>query len=270
MKNVFILLFILLSQFLFGQNDSLTVGQVYNYTVGDSLQFRVYHYTIGGPNVQREYKSRQVVLKDKKIDTLNKRMTIHKQVEEFGYVPFGLGSVRAYYQNIHDFERIENTAKKLTYFCPALNNVTCRDSITLDYGNRKTSKFKYNRPFLEQLEEHHAEGLGLVYRRKTGEDPGYFDDIRLLYLNSKGVKWGERVDVFDVQKPMFKPLTNREVYDFQVGDMFLYLQVFYNFTRRRLDSNYQQIIILNRRLSPNNDSLIYVVKSELANASSLK
>jgi hypothetical protein len=181
MKNVFILLLTLLSQALFGQNDSLTVGQVYNYGVGDSLQFRVYHYTIGGPNVQREYKSRQVVVKDKKIDTLNKRMTLHKQIEEFGYVPVGLGSVRAYYQNFHDFEIIENTSKRFTYACPALNAGTCRDSVTLDYGNRKTSKFKYNRPFLEQLEEHHAEGLGLVYKRKTGEDPGYFDDIRLLF-----------------------------------------------------------------------------------------
>jgi Secretion system C-terminal sorting domain len=270
MKNIFILLILLLSQSLLSQNDSLTIGQVYNYGVGDSLQFRVYHYAIGGPNVQREYKSRQVVIKDKKIDTLAKRMIIHKQVEEFGYVPFDLGRVRAYYQNIHDFESIENTSKKITYSCPPFNNVTCRDSVTLDYGNRKTSKFKYNRPFLEQLEEHHAEGLGLVYRKKTGEDPGYFDDIRLLYLNSKGVKWGERVDVFDVQKPMFKPLTNREVYDFQQGDIFLYLKVFYNFTKGKIDSNYQQITILNRRLTANNDSLIYVVKSELANASSLK
>jgi hypothetical protein len=272
MKNKLLLLIAFLSQSLFGQNDSLTVGQISNYTVGDSLQYNVYNYTnyFSPSNIERVYKSRQVVIKDKKIDTLSNRMTIHKQIEEFGYLPNGSGGVNPFYQNIHDFEWIEKTSKRFTYTCPSLNAETCRDSIVLDYGNRKTSKFKYNRTFIEQSEEHQVEGLGLVYRKKTGEDPQYFDDIRLSYHNSKGQKWGTRTDVFDVQKPMFKPLTKREVYDFQAGDIFLQLQVFYNFTKGKVDSNYQQITVLNRRLSGNNDSLIYIVKSELANASSLK
>jgi Secretion system C-terminal sorting domain len=278
MKNKLVLLIAFLSQSLFGQNDSLTVGQVYNYTVGDSLQYNVYNYTnyFSPRSIERIYKSRQVVILDKKIDSVNNKMTIHKSVEEFGYARSGPILIMPFYSKTHEFENFRNInlRAKTIHKCPNIPNPTtflyCGDSIVLDYGSRKTLKHDYNRQLVQQITEHYTEGLGMTLLKKSGEDPTFFDDINLLYHNSKGQKWGTRTDVFDVQKPMFKPLTNREVYDFEVGDMFLYLQVFYNFIKGKLDSNYQQITILNRRLSANNDSLIYAVKSELANATSLK
>jgi Secretion system C-terminal sorting domain len=275
MKNKFILLIILLSQSLFCQNDSLTVAQVYNYGIGDSLQYYISNYSTVLAS-GKSYKSRQVVILDKKIDSINKRMTIHQRVEEFGYTQVGPVSIKPFYSNEHKFEYYSNinTRFKTLHTCPNIQNPNefnyCRDSIALDYGSKRTLKHAYNSPSFETTREHHTEGLGTTLIDKKGENLVFDDYLKLLYYNSKGQKWGERTDVFDVQKPMFKPLTNREVYDFQVGDMFLYLQVFFNFTRRSLDSNYQQITILNRRLSPNNDSLIYIVKSELANASSLE
>lgn len=278
MKNKLVLLIAFLSQSLFSQNDSLTIGQVYNYGVGDSLQYNVYNYTnyFSPSNVQRIYKSRQVVILDKKIDTVNNKMTIHKSVEEFGYARSGPILITPFYSKTHEFENFKNInlRVKTIHKCPNIPNPTtflyCRDSIALDYGSRKTLKHDYNGQLVQQITEHYTEGLGMTLLKKSGEDLSFFDDIKLLYHNSKGQKWGTRTDVFDVQKPMFKPLTNREVYNFEIGDMFLYLQVFYNFTKGKLDSNYQQITILNRRLSANNDSLIYAVKSELANAMSLK
>jgi Secretion system C-terminal sorting domain len=274
MKNLFILLFALPSLALFGQNDSLTVGQVYNYGVGDSLQYYISNYSTFLAS-GKSYKSRQVVILDKKIDSLNKRMTIHKRVEEFGYTQVGPVLIKPFYTNEHKFENYSNinTKFKTLHNCPNIPNPNqfnyCRDSVALDYGSKRTLKHAYNLPLFEIIREHHTEGLGTTLIDKKGADPTFDDYLKLLYHNSKGQKWGERIDVFDVQKPMFKPLTNREVYDFQQGDMFLYLQVFYNFTKGKVDSNYQQITILNRRLSVNNDSLIYVVKSELANASAL-
>jgi hypothetical protein len=275
MKNKFVLLIAFISQSLFSQNDSLTVGQVYNYGVGDSLQYYISNYSTFLAS-GKSYKSRQVVILDKKIDSLNKKMAIHKRVEEFGYTQVGPVSIKPFYTNEHKFENYSNINTKFKTFhtCPNIQNPNqsnyCRDSITLDYGSKKTLKHSYNSSFKLIINEHHAEGLGTTLIDKKGEDPTFDDYSKLLYYNSKGQKWGERIDVFDVQKPKFKPLTNREVYDFEVGDMFLYLQVFYNFTKGKVDSNYAQITILTRRLSVNNDSLIYVVKSELANASSLK
>jgi Secretion system C-terminal sorting domain len=275
MKNIFILLIVLLSQSLLSQNDSLTIGQVYNYTIGDSLQYNVYNYSII-PVVARVYKSRQVVILDKNTDTLRNRMLVHKRIEEFGYAQGDSIFTFPFYSNVHKFDIYDNiNAKfKTLHTCPKIANPNevnyCRDSITLDYGSRKTLKHTYNLSLQESVKEHHAEGLGTTLIDKDGENPAFFDYLKLLYYNSKGQKWGNRIDIFDVQKPKFKPLTNREVYDFQQGDIFLYLKVFYNFTKGKVDSNYQQITILNRRLIANNDSLIYIVKSELANASSLK
>jgi Secretion system C-terminal sorting domain len=275
MKNIFILLIVIVSQSLFGQSDSLTIGQIYNYGVGDSLQYYISNYSTFLAS-GKSYKSRQVVILDKKIDSLNKKMTIHIRVEEFGYTQVGQVSIKPFYTNEHKFENYSNinTKFKTLHTCPNIQNPNqsnyCRDSIALDYGSKKTLKHSYNSSFKLIINEHHAEGLGTTLIDKKGEDPTFDDYLKLLYYNSKGQKWGERIDVFDVQKPKFRPLTNREVYDFQQGDMFLHLKVFYNFTKGKLDSNYQQITVLNRRLSVNNDSLIYVVKSELANASSLK
>ena len=274
MKKVLILLITLCSQSLFAQNDSLTVGQIYNYTVGDSLQYYIsnYYTTLASG---RSYKSRQTVILDKKIDSLNKRMTIHKRVEEFGYTQVGPVSIKPFYTNEHKFEYYSNinTKFKTLHTCPNIQNPNqsnyCRDSIALDYGSKKTLKHAYNSPSFSTIREHHTEGLGTTLIETKGTETTFDDYLKLLYYNSKGQKWGERINVFDVQKPMFKPLTNREVYDFQQGDVFLHLQIFYNFTKSKVDSNYQQITILNRRLSPQNDSLIYIVKSELANASSL-
>jgi Secretion system C-terminal sorting domain len=274
-KKIFILLISLISQSLLSQNDSLTIGQVYNYGVGDSLQYYISNYSTFLAS-GKSYKSRQVVILDKKIDSLNKRMTIHKRVEEFGYTQVGPVSIKPFYTNEHKFENYSNinTKFKTLHTCPNIQNPNqsnyCRDSIALDYGSKRTLKHAYNSSFKLVINEHHAEGLGTTLIDKKGEDSIFDDYLKLLYYNSKGQKWGERIDVFDVQKPKFKPLTNREVYDFQQGDVFLHLKVFYNFTKGKLDSNYQQITVLNRRLSVNNDSLIYVVKSELANASSLK
>jgi Secretion system C-terminal sorting domain len=274
MKNIFILLIILLSQSLLSQNDSLTIGQVYDYTIGDSLQYNVYNrFSI--PALGRVYKSRQVVILNKQIDTMRKRMVIHKRVEEFGYEQGGSAFTLPFYSNVHDFEVYDNiNAKfKTLHTCPKIPNPNelnyCRDSIVLDYGSKKTLKHAYNLSLQESVTEHHAEGLGTTFIDKKGENPAFFDYLKLLYYNSKGQKWGNRLDVFDVQKPKFKLLTNREVYDFQQADVFLHLNVFYNFMKGKVDSNYAQITILNRRLSANNDSLIYIVKSELANASSL-
>jgi Secretion system C-terminal sorting domain len=278
MKNKLVLLIAFLSQALLGQNDSLTVGQISNYTVGDSLQYNVYNYTnyFSPSNIERVYKSRQVVILDKKIDSVNSKMTIHKSVEEFGYARSGPILIKPFYSKTNEFENLRdiNLRVKTIHKCPNIPNPTtilyCKDSISLDYGSRKTLKHDYNGQLVQQITEHYTEGLGMTLLKKSGEDPTFFDDIKLFYYNSKGQKWGTRTDVFDVQKPMFKPLTNREVYDFQVGDMFLYLQVFFDFTKRKVDSNYVQITILNRRLSSNNDSLIYIVKNEIANVSSLK
>lgn len=64
-----------------------------------------------------------------------------------------------------------------------------------------------------------------------------------------------------------QPLTVREVYDFNVGDIFIYRNDTYNFIIRRKDTLYERKTILTKRLYLP-DSIVYTIKSESAFTSS--
>ena len=72
MKKITILCLLLGTiQLLFAQNkDSLLRRVTYDFSIGDTFQYKVYTTPLNNnPNTQREYKIRQVVVKQKRVDS---------------------------------------------------------------------------------------------------------------------------------------------------------------------------------------------------------
>ena len=63
------------------------------------------------------------------------------------------------------------------------------------------------------------------------------------------------------------PLTIREIYDFSIGDIFIYKQNVYNLILRQSDTIYERQTIL-KKLSQTQDSIVYILKKESAYISS--
>ena len=83
----------------------------------------------------------------------------------------------------------------------------------------------------------------------------------MTYYNKQGQTWGTRTSIFEQQNAACKPLTVREVFDFDVNDIFIYRNVDYNFRVGRLDTFFEKQTILQKQAN-SRDSIVYFIKKE--------
>ncbi len=279
MKKIAILCLLLGTiQLLFAQNkDSLLRRVVYDFSIGDTFQYKVYTTPLNNnPNTQREYKIRQVVVKQKRVDSTwrDVYITYIKDIKEFGKLTTKPNTLTPYYKNGQEIDkiyfRLEELNGKVTVTCPPIANPTltnyCFDTITTDYNGRKTLKFESKKEETQAYKTYYAEGLGLTLQQGTRQYPDYYNDFELIYYNKKGQTWGARSPIFDNDVVAEKPLTMREVYDFDIGDIFIRSNDFYNFQMRQVDTHFVRETVLQKRLYAR-DSIQYMMKLESFNRS---
>ncbi len=271
MKKALTFVLLLTASFLSAQsNDSLTINEAYNYGVGDTFQYSIYDR---GSSIYR-FKPQQIVIKEKKVDTSFKIITYIRQIEEYKLVQTGPQSAYPFYSNQNDILKVKMSDDKVKPSpCPIIINPSnfnyCYDSIKTDYGGRKTLKHEYNPNLAGLTKEHYAQGLGRPLLYYSGPD-GQYNEISLKYYNKNGLTWGNFDSTIAKERIKIKPLTVREVYDFDLGDVFIYEHmefsppIFGKFTTR-----YERRTVLSKTISTNGDSIIYTFKSESAFKDSL-
>ena len=266
MKKSLTIVLLLTISFLSAQNnDSLTINEAYNYGVGDTFQYNVYDR---GSSIFR-FKPRQIVIKEKKVDTFSKITTYIQQIEEFTIVRTGLLSAYPFYSNITQISRMRMSDEKVkaTEICGIITNPSrsnfCYDSIKTDYGGRKTLKHESaNIAASASRKEHYAQGLGRALYYITSADGGY-DEISLRYYNKNGQTWGNFDSTIFQERLIIKPLTVREVYDFDLGDIFIYDHKLYAPPLvGTLRTQYERRTILSKTMNVKGDSIIYTYNSE--------
>ena len=279
MKKITILCLLLGTiQLLFAQNkDSLLRRVAYDFSIGDTFQYKVYTTPLNNnPNTQREYKIRQVVVKQKRVDSTWRDVfiTYINDVKEFGKLTTKPNTMTPYYKNGEEiykvYFRLEELNGKVTVTCPPIVNPSptnyCFDTITTDYNGKKTLKHESKKEETQAYKTYYAEGLGLTLQQGTRQYPDYFSDFELFYYNKKGQTWGTHSPIFDNDLVAEKPLTMGEVYDFDIGDIFIRSNDFYNFQKLKVDTHFVRETVLQKRLYAR-DSIQYMMKLESFNRS---
>ncbi len=273
-KILLIISSVFLASIGFAQNQTpLTIREAYNFSVGDTFQY--FSYNLGVNQYARNYK--QVTLLGKAIDSLNQQYVFTQQIELFTPA-YTAGN---YFVNSNYTKTIELFRTRhfdsLTYtkpLCPVVTNPSptnyCYDSLTMDYGNRKTWKHEFNSNGFSSGKTHYTLGLGLTLELLNSEQPNTEQSNKMTFYNKNGQIWGERKDVFDIQKAVCQPLTVREVYDFDEGDIFFYKKEAYRYTPLPggLDTLYERQTVTKKSLYLP-DSMVYIFKKESAYASAL-
>ena len=266
MKKTLTFVLLLTASFLFAQsNDSLTMNEAYNYGVGDTFHYRVYDR---GSSIYR-FKPQQIVIKDKRVDTFSRTITYVRQIEEYKLVQTGPQSAYPFYSNLTEIlrERMSDDKVKVIESCPNITNPTrlnyCYDSIKTDYGGRKTFKHESaNVAASASRKEHYAQGLGQALFYVTAADGGY-DEISLKFYNKNGQTWGNYDSTIFKERLKIKPLIVREVYDFNLGDIFIYEHKLYAPPLvGTLRTQYERRTILSKTINAKGDSIIYTYNSE--------
>ena len=127
----------------------------------------------------------------------------------------------------------------------------------MDYGNRKTVK---NENYLGSTREKAHITAGLSQTLYINDDI-YYRETKMTYYNKQGQTWGTRSSIFEQQNAACKPLTVREVFDFDVNDIFIYRNVDYNFRVGRLDTFFEKQTILQKQAN-STESIVYFIKKE--------
>jgi Secretion system C-terminal sorting domain len=252
---------------IFSQNLApLTNREAYDFAVGDTFQY------MNTPWRYHPGERSQTIIVSKKVDTLNNRYEYVVQLE--AYTPTirsGAHETKEYFTKTVGYKQVYLNLDSLVMgnkcfpiaMPTALNY--CNDSLVLDYGNRKTVKQEFNYG-LARGKFHIAAGLGRTL--SSYSDSETFNEYKMTFYNKQGQIWGIRSSIFDEQNAKCKPLTNREVYDFEVGDVFMYSTRLHNFNTGKLDTLYKRQTILNKTLNLP-DSIVYFIKIESAYASAL-
>ena len=254
----------------YSQNiQPLSIREAYDFNVNDTFQYAISL----NPRIVSSYpppsKLRQVVILSKQMDTVKKQVTYTTSVEEYtpSYITGRTLVEPTYSKKIPEIVVIKNLDSILNAQgkCSVISNPTfsnyCYDSTVLAYGNRKTLKHDYNYGFSTLGKEHYAAGLGSTLNFKDGEAEFSYSLFEMLFYNKQGQTWGTRSSIFDEQKVVCKPLTVREVFDFNVNDIFIYKNLTYDFPLGRYDTIYEKHTILYRQ--PNSmDSIVYFIKKE--------
>jgi hypothetical protein len=255
-KNLTLILFTFLTYNVLAQ---MTVREVYDFAVGDTFQYNYNHFAINP--FRQNY--RQVIILKKEMDTLKNQLLYTNQVEEYTPAyPAGNRLIPSNYTKSIPFFRTENLDSiiRSKEICQFIQNPTrinyCYDSIVFDYGNRKTFKHDFNYLQFTYGKIHYAAGLGLA-RDYAGSEADMGRDFKLIYYTKKGQKWGERSTFFE----LCKLLTVREVFDFNINDVFVYKSDSYLIPPGRLDTLYERLTVLTKRLFLP-DSIIYTFKNE--------
>ena len=266
MKKTLTFVLLLTASFLSAQsNDSLTMNEAYNYSVGDTFQYRVYDR---GSSIYR-FKPQQIVIKEKKVDFFGEITTYVRQIEEYKLVQTGPQSAYPFYSNLTEIlrERMSDDKVKVIESCPNITNpsrfIYCYDSIITDYGGRKTLKHESaNIGASASRREHYVQGLGQALFYVTAADGGY-DEISLRYYSKNGQTWGSYDSTIVKELRKMKPLTVREVYDFNLGDIFIYEHKLYAPPLvGTLRTQYERRTILSKTMNTKGDSIIYTYNSE--------
>ncbi len=265
MKKAFTFLFLLSFSLLIAQNsDSLTINEAYNFSVGDTFRYNVYDLGVA----MSRFKPQQIVIKEKKVDSIGKMITYIRQKEEAYLVQTGNRTFKSVFNDFTDILRVEMSNEKVkTPKCPANISPYCWDSIKLDYGGRKTLKHEYNAFFAEFGKEHYSQGLGRTRLWFSGPD-GKYNEVSLLYYNKNGQNWGNYSNEIATARKNITPLKVREVYDFEVGDVFIYEKKgFFSPMNSTLTTRYERRTIQSR--SNTGNSIMYTYKNESANKDTL-
>ena len=273
MKKALTFVLLLASSFLSAQsNDSLTMNEAYNYSVGDTFQYSVYDR---GSSIYR-FKPQQIVIKEKKVDFFGEITTYIRQIEEYKLVQTGPVSAYPFYSNLTEIMRVRMSNDKVKASpCPIITNPSrfdyCYDSIKTDYGGRKTLKHEYLYVNASAWrKEHYVAGLGRALFYLTGAD-GVFDEISLKYYNKNGQTWGNYDSTIVKELRKIKPLLVREVYDFDLGDVLIYAHKLYEpVFSSILKTQYERRTILSKMKNTKGDSITYTYKSERFFKDSLK
>jgi hypothetical protein len=114
---------------------------------------------------------------------------------------------------------------------------------------------------------HYAVGLGLTLDAQSSEQANTERSDKMIFYNKNGQTWGDRTAIFDNQKALCPPLTFREVYDFEEGDIFVYQHNLYRIPTGQ-DTHYERQTVLKKTLYLP-DSMVYIIKKESAYASAL-
>lgn len=242
----------------YSQNlQPLSIREAYDFNVNDTFQYNI---SLGR---NQPYYSTQTVILSKQVDTIKKRVEYSTQVEYY-YPAFNSGGFEAqpsYSKAIGRILYYENLDSLVKYKCSTTNIPTppnyCHDSLVLDYGNRKTVK---NEKSLGTLREktHITAGLGQTLYIN---DDTYYRETKMTYYNKQGQTWGARSSIFEEQNAACKPLTVREVFDFNINDIFIYRIYEYNFRLGFLDTLFEKRTILQKQAF-SADSIVYLIKKE--------
>jgi hypothetical protein len=238
--------------------EPLKVREVYDFAVGDTFQYQVALplYSVNTNPPPSKY--RQVVILSKQLDTVKKRFLYKTQIEEYTpsyevrpivYQPIYVKTTDSIVTEHWD------SIVKAKNICQNINRpATCFDSLVNAYGNRKTLKHEYFYGLVAG-KTHYTTGLGLTLDYAVGDQ--LYNLTKMIFYSKNGQKWGERSSVFE----LCKPLSMREVYDFNESDIFIYRNKTYNFNISRRDTLYEKRTVLKKQ-SFLSDSIIYLIKSE--------
>jgi hypothetical protein len=216
----------------------------------------------------------QVTILSKAIDSLNQKYVYTQQVERFtpAYTAGNFTSLANYTKSTEIFRigRLDSP----TYTKPLCQIVTnpsptnyCFDSLATAYGNRKTWKHEFDNNRFSTGKTHYAVGLGLTLDLLNSEQPNTEQSYKMTFYNKNGQIWGERSDVFNTPRVLCQPLTMREVYDFDEGDVFIYKHHLYRIPGGQ-DTLYERQTVVKKTLFLP-DSMVYTLKKESIYASAL-
>jgi hypothetical protein len=238
----------------------LTLREAYDYSVGDTFQYLGNRYSITTIPIPSN-----IVILNKKVRPNQPVVEYVQRVERYYLVETRPNVFTPRYENVKEYWYYDRLGNSVTarHRCDNIPMPTptffCFDSITVDYNNRKTFKHEYNTNGIEIGKEHFAQGLGLTLSTRTNFQTGVNMLYKLSYFSKNGERWGEKWTEFEKEKPKFKHLTNREVFDFEVGDEFAYATVFYNFDKPSLDTNFLFRTVI-RRFPDSADMRTYIYK----------
>jgi hypothetical protein len=268
-KYLFFFNFVLYANVLFSQS-TLTNREAFDFAVSDTFQYE------GSPNYYHALQPQPTVYTQ--VVVLSKRFLVGDNAWVYAlqidtYKPsqiIGPRLSRPEYIKSIDYFAVNNLDSLvwIAEKCPLITNPTaiwyCYDSIVTDYGNRKTLKHEFNKQRTRTGKLHYAKGIGLTLDQLTSEDPGSQKFYKMVYYNKNGDKWGTPIPELKTEKDKFKSLTNREAFNFSVGDTFWYKSNYVRInpnTYRCFESiNFTKRVIKDKWFSPKKDTLYYSVQ----------
>ncbi len=188
---------------LLGQ-DTLTIGQVFNYNIGDKMHYET-DYDFCSPGYAKDGVRKTILDKWMSSDNDTIFYIIHyNNYEERSYpdVPY-----QVTYSVKDDTTFVTNLDKKITYLAD-WDNIDINDSIIVDfqydygnnaeYGDVLTNGYSYAIGYdeLDYAADLWAEGLGMIkiYSSERVEDDCYFtQEKKIVYYKKGDTEWGNKL-----------------------------------------------------------------------------